>query len=149
MGTMALERPGKFRWETLSPNHQIIIANGQYIWFYDVDLEQATVQNLKQHANSPALLLSGSTTALEERFKILECATKENDVSFRLAPRMNQDMVKEVLLKFAANKLKQMSVVDNLGQKTLFEFSQVKINPKLSRTLFQFHPPKNVDVIKQ
>ncbi|MFX8879596.1 outer-membrane lipoprotein carrier protein LolA, partial [Acinetobacter baumannii] len=40
-GTFALIRPvagnaaGKFRWQTISPSSQLLIADGQKIWFYD------------------------------------------------------------------------------------------------------------------
>ena len=40
-GRVMLERPGKFRWETKQPLNQVIIANGHYLWVYDVDLMQA------------------------------------------------------------------------------------------------------------
>ena len=34
-GSMALERPGKFRWQTQSPMEQLVIADGSKIWIYD------------------------------------------------------------------------------------------------------------------
>jgi outer membrane lipoprotein carrier protein len=148
-GTMALERPGKFRWETTRPNRQVIIADGQYLWFYDVDLEQATQQNIKKDANSPAILLSGSMDALRERFKIIDTKLTDNESRFHLAPRKEHDMVKEIELVFKNNELNQMVVIDNIGQQTIFSFSKVKINPKLSSHLFHFKPPKGVDVVKQ
>jgi outer membrane lipoprotein carrier protein len=36
-GTMTLQRPGRFRWEVRVPNKQLLMADGQRIWFYDVD----------------------------------------------------------------------------------------------------------------
>src|SRR5258708_7700972 len=44
LGTMALSRPGRFRWQTKSPLEQIIVADGKKLWIYDVDLEQVTVR---------------------------------------------------------------------------------------------------------
>src|SRR3989338_7359814 len=64
-GKMALQRPGKFRWEVRQPNQQRIIADGRYLWIYDADLEQVTKQRLDfHHPGSPALLLSGSIRSL-------------------------------------------------------------------------------------
>ena len=37
-GTMALQRPGKFVWNTLSPMKQRVVADGRQIWIYDVEL---------------------------------------------------------------------------------------------------------------
>ncbi|MBA2655152.1 MAG: outer membrane lipoprotein chaperone LolA [Gammaproteobacteria bacterium] len=147
IGTMALERPGKFRWEITSPNRQVIIADGKYLWIYDVDLEQATKQSLGKDAHSPAILLSGSTAALEERFNIIDSKQEGSKVIFNLKPKRSQDMVQRVELVFENDKLHQMSVIDNLGQKNIFTFSNVKINPSLATSLFQFHAPKGVDII--
>jgi outer membrane lipoprotein carrier protein len=147
-GTMALKRPGKFRWEITQPNHQIVIADGRYLWIYDVDLEQATKRDLSKDSNSPALLLSGSTSALEQRFEIENFQTKGSKKTFQLKPKSDQDMFQKVMIVFDNDQLSQMSVIDSLGQKNIFSFSGVKINPTLSATLFQFHPPKGVDVIQ-
>ncbi len=72
-GKMSLKRPGQFRWQITAPNKQLIIANNKYLWIYDVDLEQATRQKInKANANSPAWLLSGSVTQIQQRFVVKE-----------------------------------------------------------------------------
>ena len=59
-GSMSVQRPNNFRWETKSPSQQLIVANGSTMWVYDKDLEQATKQTVdSQVGNTPALLLSG------------------------------------------------------------------------------------------
>jgi outer membrane lipoprotein carrier protein len=146
-GTMALQRPGKFRWELTSPNHQMIIADGTYLWIYDVDLEQATKQSLTQNAHSPALLLSGSSAVLTKKFTIVDSTIHDNQAIFHLKPKRNENLIQLIELQFVDKKLSQMFVMDNLGQKNIFYFTQVKVNPRLSPSLFQFHPPRGVDVI--
>lgn len=147
-GTMALQRPGKFRWEVTAPNHQVIIADGQNLWIYDVDLEQATKQSLSKDKHSPAILLSGSTAALEDRFTIVDSKEEGDSSVFKLKPKQDHDMIQLIELQFENKKLSQMSVIDNLGQKNVFYFSNVKVNPALSANLFQFHAPHGVDIIK-
>jgi outer membrane lipoprotein carrier protein len=147
-GRMALQRPGKFRWEITSPNHQLIIADGKYLWIYDVDLEQASKQRLTKDAHSPAILLSGSSEALRQRFLLQSASTHGESTIFQLQPKDNQDLVRNIELQFVNNKLSQMSVIDNLGQKNIFYFSNVAVNSTLPSSLFVFHPPKGVDVIQ-
>ena len=54
-GRMALQRPGKFRWDVAKPMPQLIIANGTKLWIYDPDLEQLTIRSIKKAAGeSPA-----------------------------------------------------------------------------------------------
>lgn len=147
-GTMALQRPGKFRWEVTQPNHQIIVADGQNLWVYDVDLEQAARQSLMQDPNSPAILLSGSIEEVENRFMIVDYRQEGNKTFFQLKPKQGQEMVKSVELQFVNQKLSRMAVIDNLGARNIFYFYNVKINPSLSSRLFVFRPPKGVDVIQ-
>src|ERR1700738_1559929 len=44
-GKVYMMRPGKFRWETTQPYQQTVIANGNTLWIYDVDLRQASQQS--------------------------------------------------------------------------------------------------------
>ncbi|MEO6927089.1 MAG: outer membrane lipoprotein chaperone LolA, partial [Rhodanobacter sp.] len=43
-GTLALEAPREFRWDTLAPYKQTIVADGGRVWMYDPELEQVTVR---------------------------------------------------------------------------------------------------------
>lgn len=147
-GHMALQRPGKFRWEIVSPSHEIIIADGNYLWIYNADLEQATKQKLDKGNNSPASLLSGDTHSIENRFEVINQNNENGVDSFQLKPRSNKDLIQLIELHFADGKMNQMMVVDSLGQKTIFNFSNIQLNPKLPANLFKFQPPPNVDIIK-
>lgn len=148
-GKMALQKPGKFRWEVQSPDKQLIIADGKNIWIYDVDLEQVIVRKIdSRHSNNPAMLLSGSVRQLANDFLISKINKPGGDW-FALKPKGKNTMFQEVQLEFVENKLISMLVIDNLGQKNLFAFKNVKINRKLSRSLFKFVPPKGVDVIRE
>ena len=42
-GTMALARPGRFRWDYRVPE-QLIVSDGRTVWFHDVELEQVTIR---------------------------------------------------------------------------------------------------------
>ena len=48
-GTLALEAPRQFRWETTAPYKQTIVADGSRVWMYDPELEQV------QHARDRVL----------------------------------------------------------------------------------------------
>src|SRR5262245_45378285 len=58
-GRMAMQRPGKFRWDVTRPIPQLIIANQSKLYIYDSDLQQLTIRSLNKAAGeTPALLLS-------------------------------------------------------------------------------------------
>ncbi len=147
-GLMQVKRPGQFRWETSSPSKQLIVASGQTVWIYDPDLEQAVRQQMdEQVGNTPALLLSGQASSIMKSFKVSQPDIKQ--AYFVLYPK-NQDGVFESLgMRFVNNAPSQMILKDSLGQQTTINFSNVKLNPGLNNSLFNFMPPKGTDVIDE
>ena len=149
-GKMALQRPGKFRWETIEPTKQLLIADGKYVWIYDTDLKQVTRK--KQNAKSqvtPAMLLSDSTPTLLNSFNVKLLATQNrNENWFQLTPKSQDTLFQSTTLVFQNNELRIMQIVSTVGQRTVLRFSQVKNNQPLSAKLFQFHIPKGVDVVR-
>lgn len=150
-GVMSLQRPGKFRWDVRSPSKQLLIADGQQVWFYDVGLSQVSVQKqTNNNQGSPAMLLSGSTQQLTQDFNISKIANVTgSDQAFKLVPRQKNGLFQSVRLYFQNKNLRMMQLADNLGQATVIQFSAVKTNPALSASLFRFTPPRGVDVVRQ
>lgn len=150
-GSMALERPGRFRWEIKTPNEQVIIADGEEIWNYDPGLQQAVEQPMGNSlGDTPAFLLTGSTDSIAKSFNIAQIPQhKAGQTAFKLTPKDQGALFQWVQLVFSNNQLTEMELQDNLGQQTMINFTDVKFNPSLNPTLFQFTPPKGVDVIRQ
>ncbi len=147
-GTMAIQRPGKFRWQVESPNKQVIIADGKNIWVYDVDLEQAVKQKMNaQYSVNPAMLLSGSVTELQKYFSVVKL-NKTPGLWFEMKPKQQNAMFQSIQMQFVDGQLKSMLVNDNLGNKSVITFSNAIINPQLNPNLFKFTAPKGVDVIE-
>jgi outer membrane lipoprotein carrier protein len=147
-GQMSLQRPGQFRWEVKQPSKQLLVADGQHIWFYDIDLKQIMIQKQKTlDAHSPAVLLSNSTKNLARQFNINQIA---NSQEFRLTPKDNSTLIQSIILVFIGNQLREMRLFDKLGQQTNVDFSHFEINPLLSSEDFHFVVPKNktIEVVK-
>ncbi|MCW5588074.1 MAG: outer membrane lipoprotein chaperone LolA [Legionellales bacterium] len=149
-GTMAILRPNRFRWDILKPNKQFIIADGKSLWIYDVDLQQVTVANL-QHSigQSPALLLSGKLTGLLNSYAVSRLPNSNNSEGFSLRAKTQNATYQAVDLFFVNGIISQMRITDNLGQRSLVTFSRVQVNPRLNASIFNFQPPRGVDVIKR
>lgn len=68
-GSIALQRPGRFRWQTDAPSQQLMVADGKSLWIYDRPLAQVTVQPVRKAAGStPMMMLSSSTRLLTTYF---------------------------------------------------------------------------------
>lgn len=147
-GTMALQRPGKFRWQTQRPNPQLALADGKNIWVYDAQLQQATRQKQTAINNSPGALLSGNVSKLAQQFNVKYLAPIANtDQGFILTPNDKNALFQSVQLYFNHGLLQTMRLKDNLDQLTLIQFHQVKNNIAINPSLFRFSPPKGVDVV--
>lgn len=147
-GSMSVQRPNNFRWETKSPSEQLIVANGNSMWIYDKDLEQATKQNVdSQVGNTPALLLSGDPSQIDKNFKITQPYANKN--YYVLYPKSGEASFKSLSMSFNGGKPVMMVLNDTLGQTTSIKFSGIKMNPSINSNQFKFTPPKGVDVIEQ
>ena len=148
-GTMALERPGRFRWQTKSPMEQLVVADGQKMWVYDVDLEQVTVKKQEKGlGGTAALFLSGYDDTVTRDFDV----TQKNEgktITFDLKSKSPKANFQRIKLMFTQDNLTGLELHDQLGQITSVKLVQIKSNPKLATQLFQFKPPKGVDIVKQ
>lgn len=146
-GTLAIQRPNRFRWDYAKPHPQVIVSDGERLWLYDQDLEQVTVRKLEQSlAGTPASLLAGADD-FRKSFDVERVEQARGWTFIDLAPKRADTDFKQVRLGLRDDQLGSMSLLDKLGQTTLLEFSRFKRNPNLPAARFQFTPPKGVDVI--
>ncbi len=147
-GEFFLSRPGKFRWSYKKPFIQEIVSSTGKVWFYDADLEQVTVKKLDDSLGStPALLLSGEIE-LEKNF-ILQAQGKDKDLLWiKLSPKNEDSGFKYILIGLNNGILGGMELSDNFGQMTQIYFTDVKINPQLENSVFEFKAPEGVDVFE-
>jgi outer membrane lipoprotein carrier protein len=151
VGKMALQRPGKFRWEVLRPTAQLVVANGQRLWIYDPDLEQVTIRLIsKEMGETPALLLSNTEETLAKNFSVREDQDNITGTDwFILTPKNENSMLATIKLGFVHDIIHTMFLEDHLGHTTVIEFANVNVNETLPSSLFKFRAPANVDVIDE
>ena len=148
-GSMALARPGRFRWQTKDPMEQLIVADGKNLWVYDVDLEQVTVKKQgKSLGGTAALFLSGYNDTVSRDFEVTSHSKGSKDY-FDLKSISNQANFQQVKLTFVGETLSAIEFVDQLGQHTDVTLKNIKTNPSLASKLFEFKTPKGVDVVEQ
>jgi outer membrane lipoprotein carrier protein len=146
-GTLYLQRPGRFRWDYITPNKQLLVGDGKKVWFYDAELEQVTVKNQDAAlGGSPAMLLSGDQP-LEQSFKVTERGAKDGLDWLELSPKTKDTEFSTVRLGFRADALEAMDLTDGFGQTTHLHFTHQQRNPPLKSDLFKFVPPEGVDVV--
>lgn len=146
-GTLSLEAPRQFRWETKAPYQQTIVADGERVWIYEPDLQQVSVRNQSsEEAHSPLTVLT-DLSQLDSQFRSSEGGEREGLVWLKLTSKAKEPEFEYAELGFDAASLVRMRFKDQLGNTTEIRFDDWKRNPNLPAATFKFTPPKGVDVI--
>jgi len=146
-GTLALEAPRQFRWDTLAPYKQTIVADGSRVWLYDPELEQVTVRvQSTEEAHSPLTVIT-DLKQLDRDFTVTEQGERDGLTWLRLSSKAKDPQFDYADLGFDAQGLKRMMFRDQLGAVTDIRFSDWQRNIELPPSTFNFTPPPDADVI--
>jgi outer membrane lipoprotein carrier protein len=146
-GTLAFSRPGRFRWNYVSPYAQLIVGDGARVWIYDKDLNQVTVKKLDLALGStPAALLAGNNEVMSA-FRISDQGEKDGLEWLEAVPRNKEGNFERVRMGFGFSGPQVMEFFDSFGQTTVLRFTSFERNPKLEASQFRFSPPKGADVL--
>jgi len=146
-GSFAFSRPGKFRFTYLKPYEQIIVGDGEKLWFYDKDLNQVTVRKLGNALGAtPAAILAGSND-LAKNFVLADLPDRDGLEWLEAKPIARDTGFEIIKLGFSGANLAAMELHDTFGQVTMLRFSRIERNPVLPAELFRFTPPPGADLI--
>lgn len=150
-GKVAVSAPRLFRWEYTTPFVQLVVADGEKVWIYEPDLQQATVKPQGEEERNSPLVALFEPARLERQFDVSEDATPSDGLQWMtLTPKVDAEANFQVArLGFNGQGLARMEVVDLVGQKTEIRFGAWRRNPSFAAGTFQFKPGKDVDVVGQ
>ncbi len=151
-GTFEFSRPNRFKFLYKKPFEQAIVADGQTLWLYDVDLNQVTARQQAQVLGStPAALIAAAPDlhALQADFT-LTAAPDRGALEWVLAtPRAKDNPLQSISVGLRGGELAVLEILDSFGQRSVLTFSNFQVNPMLQGTTFEFKAPAGVDVIRQ
>jgi outer membrane lipoprotein carrier protein len=146
-GEMWLSRPSLFRWEYGGDFPEVIVADGEKIWIYDVSLEQITVKNQSSLASDSPLTLLTDLTRLDQQFEVRDLGADEGLVYVELRSISDDAEFDRVLLGIEGQDLKLIAMEDAFGLRTEIRLMSSNRNPELASDHFAFEPPENVDIV--
>jgi outer membrane lipoprotein carrier protein len=147
-GTFEFSRPNRFRFTYTKPFEQLIVADGRKVWIFDADLNQASSRNISQALGAtPAALLAGGN--LEDDFSLKALPDQGGQSWVEALPKNKESTFQSFRIAFKGSELFAIEILDNFGQRSFLQFSQVVPNPSLAPELFKFLPPKGADVVEQ
>lgn len=151
-GTFEFARPNKFRFDYKKPFEQVIVADGQTLWLFDVDLNQVTAR--KQDAvlgSTPAALIASAPdlATLKKEFDLQAAPDKDGLQWVAATPKNKEGQLRGMALGFRGNDLAKLEITDGFGQRSLVSFDQMELNAQMPAERFHFKPPQGAAVVKQ
>ena len=148
-GTVAFRRPWRFRWDYEAPGPQLIVADGESLWWYDVELAQVTVRPVAAALEgTPASLLAGPEARAGRHFRVAALEPVGGVDWIELVPRGAEPAFRALRVGLRGEALRAIEMEDGFGQTTRIEFFDVEAGPPLADELFRFAPPPEADVVR-
>tara|TARA_R110001583_G_scaffold112917_6_gene263147 strand:- start:31984 stop:32616 length:633 start_codon:yes stop_codon:yes gene_type:complete len=144
-GEMSISRPGKFHWHILTPEEDLIVSNGETIWYYSPFIEQVTLINFTDAVNgTPFALLAGASDAQWADYVV---SKKDNQFS---VTNSAQTPTSTFVFEFDNNnKVSKFSVLEELGQRSDFLLDYKNSETHIDDAIFEFKVLEGVEVDDQ
>jgi outer membrane lipoprotein carrier protein len=147
-GHFEFQRPNRFRFTYIKPFEQVIVGDGQKVWIYDADLNQASSRKLGDALGAtPAALLAGGN--LEKDFELTNLPPNNGLEWAQATPRVKDGAFQALRIGFKGKTLAALEIVDSFGQRSLLQFGELNANTPVPAEVFIFTPPKGAEVIAQ
>jgi outer membrane lipoprotein carrier protein len=153
-GRLYLERPGKLRWDYLDPEKKVALLLGDRTALYLEDERQLTRGHLSADQGLFPRLLAGKER-IEDLFAATLTATPSaggrGSYRLTLAAKGNPGAKAEVTLTLRPPlfSIEGAEWLDDAGNRTTYEFSDLRRNRRLPEGLFAFEPPPGTEVIDE
>lgn len=144
-GEVTISRPGKFHWQVKTPEEELIVSNGETIWYYSPFIEQVTLINFDETiSDTPFALLAGATESQWENYIV------EHNADLFTVTNPKQVQATTFIFEFAkTGKIAKFVVIDALGQRSEFELIHKSIVEMADDSLYDFNIPTGVEVDDQ
>jgi len=147
-GTLEFVRPGRFRFDYRKPYPQQLIGDGQTVWSYDPDLQQATRRRMDQALGAtPAALLTGGDLA--QSFTLGAEPDADGLAWVKAVPKAADGPFQWMRVGFHGALPERVEILDRFGQRTVMQLSKFEAGVALDDERFRFTPPPGTDVLAQ
>ena len=135
-GRLYIEKPNKIRMEYNAPSDILIVGNGDYIVYYDKELDQIT--NI-DYEDIPAALILANTVNIDGKEIKVSDFYKDNGVT-KLSLEYTKDDLGPFTLVFSNSpfELKQWKVITPQSMEVSLSLYDTVTDGKLDKKLFEF-----------
>ena len=152
-GKLVISKPGRIRWDYLTPDRQVLISDGKKVSMYLADSAQMIVQPVSQYINSDVTYaFFVGTGNIARDFKVLppERQAAAGLKAIKLVPKTAHPQVDYLHVWIDENfMVRRLEIVDHFGSITDLAFSNISRNEPVSPEVFVFTPPLGMEIIEQ
>lgn len=150
-GLLFYQQPGLIRWETRTPEEELLVVGPEEVWNYFAEEETAYRYPSREVLGSAMVLriLSGQARLDEDFLTEEDLVAEAGWRKIRLVPRNPEPNLVEAVIwvdeeTFLLRRLRAVDFYGNTNQITLHD---LRLNPVLEPALFTFTPPEGVVVL--
>jgi len=153
-GTVRLKKPGKMRWDYVSPEKKLFVSDGKVLWVYEPEDNQAFRQLLAESALPTAVTFLFGKGDLTREFDVRAVSPDKSydpgDEVVELLPKKPTAHYKRIVLELdpRSHQVKQSFIFDTQGNVNQVRFTKVELNTKMADSVFLWSPPAGTKVVK-
>ncbi len=141
----------QFRIEYQKPAKQDYIFDGKTLWIYSPEHKEVEIYaRAAEQIGREALAFLNGLGRLRDTFKIINTEKSGDTCTLTLEPKDKRSRLKELILSLDASsyKVKFATLWPKQGSKSRYTFSDLELNHKLAKKLFEFKPPSKVTIVR-
>ncbi len=150
LGTIVFARPRFIRWETTSPEQELLIIGKDMVWDYFPEEETAYRYTVEQVLDSKTMIrfLSGEAN-LKDDFKVQDLGKDGEFQHLKLIPKKPEpNLVEgEIWVRPGQDMLERIKLVDFFGNINELELSGLELDVAIDAKEFTLVPPKGTEIL--
>jgi outer membrane lipoprotein carrier protein len=154
-GSLQLQKPNFIRWETHEPETNILVSNGNRLWYFTPALDpkgkgQVIQRSASTIKNQAVYRILTGTATFDKEFTLLGEVQKDELTELTMKPIKTMGEVREI--KLSVNKKFEIVelLLKNSGENTTrIRLQNTKLGGKFPPNLFDFKPPPGSEILKE
>ncbi|WP_413111659.1 outer membrane lipoprotein chaperone LolA [Thaumasiovibrio sp. DFM-14] len=145
-GELVIKRPSLFHFRTNQPEENLLVTDGDALWYFNPFLDEVMIQNLADVTeHTPFVLLTRNQASDWQDYEV----SRKGD-HFTLTPHANTNLNGNFEIDVLENgRITRFSLVEQDGQRTDYQLNDFSTQGIPYDSFFTFIPPKGVDVVDQ
>ena len=152
-GAVMFKKPGRMRWDYDKPERATYVSDGNTLWLYEPDDQQAFKQALSASQLPAALAFLTGKGKLANEFDITlldkSPYAAPGEYALALSPKVAEPQVKTLVFVVDPKTfdVRESVITDGQGNVNDLTFADIRTNTRLPDSDFRWSPPSGVRVI--